>query len=344
MKTGTQDSINLARRLLNLEESRRQKEVAGELDEAGTPTTALPPSTDATRQLAKDQATSGQPAIAPVGATPSLQNPAQMAAPVDDEPVHDQPGPGHDTGYGITVPQDRRATPGGPEPASDTMSAEKDPGSDTSRQAQDDIKKAMVRDPIPRLRVESMDTMDEIVEFLIEAFGGPEDLAWQLYTDGAPYELAKAITEGEVDYEEADERILEFLIEMAMAVEAELDQIEESEEALTEAEEIVEALYALDEEGLYALAEALVSEGLGKALLTKAAKIHSTLKKKPSELGGPKKVKIDTSKKTPSTQAGKLAKAKSVASKSGVSYIKGDKPAAAWSSTKNDGHDARRNK
>lgn len=270
MKSTVRNDYQMARRLLSLSEAK--------ISEAGTPTTALPPSTDATRQMKQDMATSGTPGTpSPVGAEPNTNNPAAQGG-LDvngaDAPVHDQPGPGKDTGHGVTVPQSRYNA-GGEGPASGTDDAEKKPGDprwDTSVGAQGEVAKASKKSGTG-LRVEGM-SIEDVLDALLEHFNGADDLMFALVAEGVEFDLAEAIVEGNVDLEEIEEGLRKFATRVLESTEA------EPKDALRE------ELSNLNEEQLAALLEYLIAEGFGdtlkKGLSSLASKVSGS---KPSSAG-----------------------------------------------------------
>jgi hypothetical protein len=260
-KNTTVNSTKLMRRLVQLSESQIAADKG--LSEAGTATTDLPPSTSATRQLQKDVATAGKEGIpAPVGAEPGEQNAAQIPAQLDpngeDMPadIRQQAAPSGNETLGMKIPADLKPDAAGP--GTDTVI----PGSDTSAGADAEMAKAKAKAGLG-LRLESA-TAEEVISFLIEHFGGADAFALALVADGAPFQLAEALSEGTADLDEVDERIVARLFEMA-------------EDLLGEA--LVEESDDLDIEEAFAVLESLVlTEGFGQNAAGKAKKAIGTLK------------------------------------------------------------------
>ena len=118
----TRTNAELAQRLFNLQDNKAKQKRAALVE--GTPTTAVTPDTDATRQKDQDIALAmnkfGIPA--PPGGEPSQNNGEIGMGTQDpmgqDEPAHEQPNPGPEE-FGMTRPEDRRgdnynAGPGAP--------------------------------------------------------------------------------------------------------------------------------------------------------------------------------------------------------------------------------------
>lgn len=193
-------NVSIVSKLI-LAEKVKDQEAKNALLESGTPTTALPPSTNAIRQMQQDMALAAGKSGIPSGIggpNPGEGNPAQMG-PIDDEPAHDQPGPGKQVS-GMQQPQDRRGTegpiPGVPTQASPaTGTQDLPPESNATRQLDQDVALAKAKGGIPRF--ESFDGLSdtEVVEAFIESVGGVDRATLLLIADGCPLALAEALVQ-----------------------------------------------------------------------------------------------------------------------------------------------------
>lgn len=270
------------RRLVTLSEAQLRNDA---LTESGTNTTDLPPSTNAVRQMQQDMATTGKEGIpTPLGATPGEQSAANIPAQLDpngeDKPAQIDPmyAKNGETS-GMQIPADVKPALDGP--GSDTMA----PGSDTSVGVPAEIAKAKAKSGLG-LRLESM-TAEDVVDFLIESFGGVEAFVFNLVADNCPFDLAEALAEGSVDFADIDDRIIARLYEMAVEL------IGDTEEAI-----VIEGLDKVDARQLI---DALIAEGLG-----------DTVRGAVQKLLGQKKEPSDNFKKSKEQHAKRIADRKSL--------------------------------
>ena len=277
------NKTRMMRKLIALNES--QDKGIKTLTESGTPTTALPPSTDAGRQMSQDMANTGKEGRpSPVGAVPGEKNAAQMPAILDpngeDMPVQvqDMYKKQGET-MGAQIPADLRPAVKGP--ASDTLA----PGSDTSAGVEGEVAKAKAKSGLG-IRLESA-TAAEIVDALIEHFGGTTEFVFALAADGAPFKLAEALAEGNVNYDEVDERIIARLYEMAVSLFGEPTETS-----------VAESIAAVDADMLLGV---LLDEGLGDTVKKAVDRIFKAGKKEPS--AGYQKIKAEREKRMASKAA-----------------------------------------
>lgn len=281
-KNATLTKTRLMRHLLQVVESQQKDKAA--LAESGTSTTDLSPATNATRQLAKDIAASGRPGIpSPPNAQSDERNPAKEPAVLDPNGEDKPADIGHMYGTkgetkGMTIPADIKPNPSGP--ATDTTA----PGSDTSTQTASDVAKAKAKSG-RGLKLESA-TPDDVVAFLIEQYGNdPSALAFALVADGAPFELAEAIANGEIDFNEADERILDRLLDLVVKFNEQLEGNDVDYAAMLEAADGDVWLQEAIDEGFIDedLALKLVGELIDNGTLKEA--LMSIFKKKEPSAG-----------------------------------------------------------
>jgi hypothetical protein len=277
--------------------------------------------------MKQDMATSGTPGTpSPVGAEPNTNNPAAQGG-LDvngaDEPVHDQPGPGTDTGHGVTVPQSRY-NKGGQGPASGTDDAEKKPGDprwDTSVGAQGEVAKASQKGGLG-LRVEGM-SIEDVLNALLEHFNGADDLMFALVAEGVEFDLAEAIVEGNVDLEEIEEGLRKFATRV---LEAEVPAKDSLREELSN----------LNEEQVAALLEFILAEGFGDLVRKGLSKLSGKSTSSPGfEAHKKKRLEVEKNKKLGSDRVLSTKKRDF-----GVGN-EGDKP---FKSFRKDGASARANK
>lgn len=177
--------------------------------EEGTPTTALPPESNATRQLDRDVALSSNKSGVPNGIgspDPSdTQNPVQLG-PNSDPPTDSQqfnPGP-QISGmqkpitdpFGPSTISMIPGTPGQAPPA--TATQELPPESNATRQLDRDVALAKNKFGIPTM--EAMAEMNDktVVEAFVEFMGGVDRATFALIADGCPLTLAEAIIGGKL--------------------------------------------------------------------------------------------------------------------------------------------------
>lgn len=169
----TKQNIGLASKLLRIEEQKAAAKKAKKLEEAGTPTTALPPESNATRQMQADVAAasnkSGVPA--PVGAEPKADH-GETAMGTQNPQGEDNPVKGANYAQGgeqdgMVRPPDQRGS-GGEGPGDDT----------TGQNATSGIK--------PKKTMEDILKLDgtELIEAFIEFCGGVDEAIFKLLAEG----------------------------------------------------------------------------------------------------------------------------------------------------------------
>ncbi len=311
MRKNLKNDIEMASRLIALSASMN-------LHESGTPTTALPPSTNATRQMSKDIATTGKEGIpTPVGAEPSEDNGETSQGTLD---VNGEDAPAdvkanyakNGKTVGMDIPADVK--PNLPGPASATTA----PGTNDTAGAAAEMAKAKQKSGTG-LRVESM-SAEEIMDALVEHFGGTDELMFALVADNMSFELAEALIEGTIDLDRVEEGLRKFA--QPILGEAVEDEITEGEELLA----------CLEGEHIAALINHLIDEGFGdvvkKGIDTVKAKFGINKTAKPNPTGKPSPGYLASKQRHLDRKRGTSGSVKIDTSSTS------DKPTSAWSATK----------
>lgn len=319
MKKNLKNDIELASRLIALSASMN-------LHESGTPTTALPPSTNATRQMSKDIATTGKEGIpTPVGAEPSEDNgeTSQGTLDVNGEDIPADVKANYAKGgktVGMDIPADVK--PNLPGPASATTA----PGTNDTASAAAEMAKAKQKSGTG-LRVESM-SAEEIMDALIEHFGGTDELMFALVADNMSFELAEALIEGTIDLDRVEEGLRQFAQPIL-------------DESVEEVNEGAELIACLEGEQIAALINHLIAEGFGdvvkKGIDTVKAKFGINKTAKPNPTGKPSPGYLASKQRHLDRKRGPSGSVKIDTSRNS------DKPPSAWTATKRGAAGARPN-